>query len=64
MNRFDLYSNAQYTPMSMQEAIMPAMIQRERHDRIDEEYGKLESEAAQAAYIAEGASPGSAMRQH
>ena len=63
MNRFDRYNYSGYTPLSMQEIMMPTMIQMERHDRLDADVGEIESMAAQARYIWETASDGSKLKQ-
>ena len=42
---------------------MPAQIQRQRHDAIDEQYAQLNSEAQQAAYLGSSAGLDSQMRK-
>jgi len=63
MNRFDQYSFAQFTPLSAQDILQPVMIQRARHDALDEQYLQLQSEAAQAAYLGTSAGLNSQMRK-
>ena len=61
MNRFTHYTQAQFTPLSAQEIMQPAMIMRERHDKLDEQYSDMADQANQLSYIAEGADPNSQM---
>jgi hypothetical protein len=63
MARFEHYNAAQFTPLSMQEILQPTMIMRERHDRMDEQYGKIAEESAKMGFLAEHAPQDSQMKQ-
>ena len=52
MARFTQYSTAQYTPLSSQEILMPFQIARERQNAFEEEYGRLQDDAAKVGFIA------------
>jgi hypothetical protein len=63
MNRFNSYSQAQFTPLSAADILQPALIQRERHDRMEEQYNALQDDAQKIAFIAENASSDGKMAQ-
>lgn len=46
---------AEFTPLTMQEIFQPALIQRERHNAIEEQYAELATNAAKASFIADQA---------
>ena len=46
-NAYNQVAGAQFTPLSSQEILMPALLQRERHDKLDEEYGMIQGAAQQ-----------------
>lgn len=50
---YDQVSFANYTPMSSQEILMPALMMRERHDKLEEEYSQIDDELNKVAFIAE-----------
>ena len=50
---YDQASWSQYTPLTGQEILQPALLQRERHDRLDEEYSAINDMSQQIAFIAE-----------
>lgn len=50
---YDQVSFANYTPMSSQEILMPALMMREKHDKLEEEYSQIDDELNKVAFIAE-----------
>lgn len=52
---YDKSAFAQFTPLSGQEILQPALMMRERHDAIDDEYSQLSDAASRASFIAEQA---------
>lgn len=50
---YDQAAWSTYTPLSSQEILQPALMMRERHDRLDEEYAALDDEVQKLAFIAE-----------
>jgi hypothetical protein len=44
---------AQYTPLTQQEILMPAMLQRERHDKLDEQYAAINDDIAKIKFMSE-----------
>ena len=50
---YDQAAWSTYTPLSSQEILQPALMMRERHDRLDEEYAAIDDELQRIAFIAE-----------
>lgn len=50
---YDQAAWSTYTPLSYQEILQPALMMRERHDRLDEEYAAIDDELQKIAFIAE-----------
>lgn len=50
---YDQAAWSTYTPLSSQEILQPALMMRERHDRLDEEYAAIDDELQKIAFIAE-----------
>jgi len=63
MNRFNQYSQAQFTPLTSQEILQPAMYMRQRHDAFEEQMGQLNDQASQMEFIVNGSPEGSRMRK-
>jgi hypothetical protein len=59
---YDKSAFAQYTPLSAQEILMPAQLMREKHDKLDEEYGQINDELQKIAFIADN-DPNPALKQ-
>ena len=53
INPYDQSAWSTYTPLTSQEILMPAMMMRERHDKLDEEYATINDELQKVAFIAE-----------
>lgn len=51
-NPYDQAAFAQYTPMSSQEILQPALLMKERHDKLDEEYAAIDNELQKVAFAA------------
>jgi hypothetical protein len=51
INQYDQRMYAEYTPLTQQEILMPAMYMRERHDKLEQEYGDLNSELKKISFI-------------
>lgn len=63
INAYDKRSFAQYTPLSMQEVLMPAQLQRQRHDALDTQYAAINDEMSKIKFLIDNESDESGFKQ-